>query len=139
MVEEEQRGVMDIYAGVVVGYTQGTKESIDNARRPGRGSMTRPTINEESDCLRKKICGGATAIVKMTSCISRLFSTLVTTKLRFSCLSALIILYSNLFLQFLCFIMCLFVRNTEAVLKCPTMFVVLLIMAMKDLPKINAS
>ena len=35
--------------------TQGTKGSIDNARRPGRGSMMRPTINEESDCLRKKI------------------------------------------------------------------------------------
>jgi hypothetical protein len=34
--------------------TQGTKRSIDNARRPGRGSMMRPTINEESDCLRKK-------------------------------------------------------------------------------------
>jgi hypothetical protein len=30
-----------------------TKGSIDNARRPGRGSMMRPTINEESDCLRK--------------------------------------------------------------------------------------
>ena len=34
--------------------TQGTKGSIDNTRRPGRGSMMRPTINEESDCLRKK-------------------------------------------------------------------------------------
>ena len=34
--------------------TQGTKGSINNARRPGRGSMMRPTINEESDCLRKK-------------------------------------------------------------------------------------
>jgi hypothetical protein len=31
-----------------------TKGSIDNARRPGRGSMMRPTINKESDCLRKK-------------------------------------------------------------------------------------
>jgi hypothetical protein len=31
-----------------------TKRSINNARRPGRGSMMRPTINEESDCLRKK-------------------------------------------------------------------------------------
>ena len=35
--------------------TQGMKRSIDNAQRPGRGSMMRPTINEESDCLRKKI------------------------------------------------------------------------------------
>jgi hypothetical protein len=34
--------------------TRGTKGSIDNAQRPGRGSMMRPTINEESDCLRKK-------------------------------------------------------------------------------------
>jgi hypothetical protein len=34
--------------------TQGMKKSIDNAQRPGRGSMMRPTINEESDCLRKK-------------------------------------------------------------------------------------
>ena len=34
--------------------TQGTNGSIDNAWRPGRGSMMRPTINEESDCLRKK-------------------------------------------------------------------------------------
>ena len=34
--------------------TQGMKRSIDNAQRPGRGSMMRPTINEESDCLRKK-------------------------------------------------------------------------------------
>jgi hypothetical protein len=34
--------------------TQGTKGSIDNARRPERGRMMRPTINEESDCLRKK-------------------------------------------------------------------------------------
>ena len=36
--------------------TQGTKGSIDNARRPGRGLMMRPTISEESqsDCLRKK-------------------------------------------------------------------------------------
>jgi hypothetical protein len=39
--------------------TQGMKRSIDNAQRPGRGSMMRPTINEESDCLRKKICGDA--------------------------------------------------------------------------------
>jgi hypothetical protein len=31
-----------------------TKGSIDNARRPGRGSMMRPTINEESDSLRGK-------------------------------------------------------------------------------------
>jgi hypothetical protein len=31
-----------------------TKGSIDNARRPGRGSMMRPTINEESDSLREK-------------------------------------------------------------------------------------
>jgi hypothetical protein len=31
-----------------------TKRPIDNARRPGRGSMMRPTINEETDCLRKK-------------------------------------------------------------------------------------
>jgi hypothetical protein len=31
-----------------------TKGSINNARRPGRGSVMRPTINEESDCLRKK-------------------------------------------------------------------------------------
>ena len=30
---------------------QGTKGSIDNARRPGRGSVMRPTISEESDCL----------------------------------------------------------------------------------------
>ena len=30
------------------------KGSIDNARRPGRESIMRPTINEESDCLRKK-------------------------------------------------------------------------------------
>ena len=29
--------------------TQGTKGSMDNARRPGCGSMMRPTINEESD------------------------------------------------------------------------------------------
>ena len=34
--------------------TQDTKRSIDNARRPGHGSMMCPTINEESDCLRKK-------------------------------------------------------------------------------------
>ena len=34
--------------------TQGMKRSIDNAQRPGRGSMMRPTINEESDCPRKK-------------------------------------------------------------------------------------
>jgi hypothetical protein len=34
--------------------TKGTKGSIDNTWRPGRGSMMRPTINEESDCLRKK-------------------------------------------------------------------------------------
>jgi hypothetical protein len=34
--------------------TQGMKRSIDNVQRPGRGSMMRPTINEESDCLRKK-------------------------------------------------------------------------------------
>ena len=34
--------------------TQGTKGSIDNTRRPGRGSMMRPTMNVESDCLRKK-------------------------------------------------------------------------------------
>jgi hypothetical protein len=33
--------------------TPGTKGSIDNAQWPGRGSMMRPTINEESDCLRK--------------------------------------------------------------------------------------
>jgi hypothetical protein len=32
-----------------------TKGFIDKAWRPGRGSMMRPTINEESDCLRKKI------------------------------------------------------------------------------------
>ena len=32
---------------------QGTKGSIDNARRPGRGSMMRPNINEESNCLPK--------------------------------------------------------------------------------------
>ena len=43
--------------------TQGTKGSIDNTRRPGRGSMMRPTINEESDCLRKKICGAASSII----------------------------------------------------------------------------
>jgi hypothetical protein len=36
--------------------TQGTKGSIDNGRRPGRGSMMRPTTNEESDSLRKNIC-----------------------------------------------------------------------------------
>jgi hypothetical protein len=55
MVEEEQRGVMVIYS-VPVGYEgyEGIK-LIDNARRPGRGSMMCPTINEESDCLRKKI------------------------------------------------------------------------------------
>ena len=35
--------------------TQGMKRSIDNAQSPARGSMMRPTINEESDCLRK-IC-----------------------------------------------------------------------------------
>ena len=29
-----------------------TKGSINNARRPRRGTMMRPTINEESDCLR---------------------------------------------------------------------------------------
>ena len=34
--------------------TQCRKGSIDNAWRPGRGSMMRPTINEESDCLRGK-------------------------------------------------------------------------------------
>jgi hypothetical protein len=34
--------------------TRGTKGSIDNAQRPGRGSMMRPTINEEFDCRRKK-------------------------------------------------------------------------------------
>ena len=34
--------------------TQGTKGSINNAQRPGRGSMMLPTINEESDCLRGK-------------------------------------------------------------------------------------
>jgi hypothetical protein len=34
--------------------TQGTKGPIDNTQRPGRGSMMRPTINEESDCLREK-------------------------------------------------------------------------------------
>ena len=44
---------MDIY-GIPVG-TQGTKGSIDSARRPGRGSIMCPTINEESDCPRKKI------------------------------------------------------------------------------------
>ena len=42
--------------------TQGTKRSINNARRPGRGSMMRPTINEESDCLRKKIFRGASGL-----------------------------------------------------------------------------
>jgi hypothetical protein len=31
-----------------------TKGFIDKAWRPGRGSTMRPTINEESDCLRKK-------------------------------------------------------------------------------------
>jgi hypothetical protein len=35
---------------------QGTNGSIDNARRPGRGSMIGSTINEESDCLRENIC-----------------------------------------------------------------------------------
>ena len=63
MVEEEQRawrhGVMVIYS-VPVGYT-GYEGSIDNARRPGRRSMIRPTINEESDCLRKKKFATATA------------------------------------------------------------------------------
>ena len=34
--------------------TQSTKGSIDNGWRPGRGSMMRPTTNEESDNLRKK-------------------------------------------------------------------------------------
>ena len=47
---------MDIWCTSGHWVTQGTKESIDNARRPGRGSMMRPTINEESDCLRKKFC-----------------------------------------------------------------------------------
>ena len=32
-----------------------TKGSIDNARRPGRGSMMRPTINEESEMEMKII------------------------------------------------------------------------------------
>ena len=47
--EEEQH--MEISDGYMVHQwvTQGTNESIDNARRPGRGSMMRPTINEESD------------------------------------------------------------------------------------------
>jgi hypothetical protein len=55
VVEEEQRGVMVIYS-VPVGYAgyEGIK-LIDNARRPGRGSMMCPTINEESNCLRKKL------------------------------------------------------------------------------------
>ena len=38
--------------------TQDTKGSKDNSRRPGRGSTMRQTINEESDCLREKICVG---------------------------------------------------------------------------------
>jgi hypothetical protein len=43
---------MDIWC--TSGLRRVTKGSIDNAPRPGRGSMMRPTINEESDCLRKK-------------------------------------------------------------------------------------
>jgi hypothetical protein len=56
-VDEEEQHV-EISDGYMVHQwvTQGTKESIDNARRPGRGSMMRPTINEESDCLRENIC-----------------------------------------------------------------------------------
>jgi hypothetical protein len=63
VVEEEQRAVMVIYI-VYQWVTQGTKGSIDNMQRPGRGSMMRPTINEESDCLRKKVlvCCFASAI-----------------------------------------------------------------------------
>jgi hypothetical protein len=39
-------------------YTmQGTKGSIDNVQRPGRGSMMCPNINEESDCLPKTAKG----------------------------------------------------------------------------------
>jgi hypothetical protein len=49
VVEEEQCGMMDIRL-----VTQGTKKCIENARRPGTGSMMRLIINEESDFLRKK-------------------------------------------------------------------------------------
>jgi hypothetical protein len=48
--------------------TQGTKGSIDNTRRPGRGSMMRPTINEESDCLRKKNLRRLLGLVVKTTC-----------------------------------------------------------------------
>jgi hypothetical protein len=51
--------------------TQGTRRSIDNARRPGRGSMMRPNINEESDCLRKKNLRWR--LVAAQSDISRMF------------------------------------------------------------------
>jgi hypothetical protein len=51
VVEEEQRGCM-----VHQWVTQGTNGLIDNARRPERASMMRPTINEESTVYGKKIC-----------------------------------------------------------------------------------
>jgi hypothetical protein len=51
--------------------TQGTKRSINNARRPGRGSMMSPTINEESDCLRKKYLRRQQACCNLLTTCSR--------------------------------------------------------------------
>jgi hypothetical protein len=53
LVEEEQRGVMDIWC------TSGLRRdpSITSGGLDASQSM-RPTINEESDCLRKKNGGG---------------------------------------------------------------------------------